>query len=299
MKLIKLNNELYIPEIGFGTHPQKETLVESAEIAYRVGYRLFDTSDNYYNEEFLGQAVSANSQHFENSIFISKFSQANRTDKLAICFDESAKKLCGKLDIFLLHWPYPFLWKEQWRKMEKLYIEGKCKGIGVCNFEVDKLKTLLSFCKVKPIINQIERHPLFQQQDIVDFCKQNDIQVISYSPTARQDRELYESYELKQLANKYNKTVNQIILRWNIDSGTIPIPGSKSEKHIKENFDIDDFYLSPEDIEKINALECGKRIRFDPKKRFRFKSKVKFALLSFKILIGRVWKMKITTSGSE
>lgn len=290
MDLIKLNNGLCIPSVGFGTHPQKETLVESAKIAYRVGYRLFDTADNYDNEEFLGQAVSAHSQHFGDSIFISKFSQARRTDKLKDCFDESAKKLFGKLDIYLLHWPYPFLWKAQWRKMEKLYLEGKCKGIGVCNFEVDKLKMLLSFCKVRPVINQIERHPLFQQQDILDFCKQNDIQVIAYSPTARQDRELYDSCELKQLADKYNKTINQIILRWDIDTGTIPIPGSKSEKHIKENFDIDDFHLSQEDIEIINALECGKRIRFDPKKRFGFKAKVKYALLSLRILIGRSGK---------
>lgn len=288
MNLIKLNNGLYIPSVGFGTHPQEETLVESAQIAYEVGYRLFDTSDNYYNEEFLGQAISAHSQHFRDSIVISKFSQAIRTDKLTSCFDESLKKLNGKLDIYLLHWPYPFLWKEQWRKMEKLYLEGKCKGIGVCNFEVNKLEELLSFCKVKPVINQIERHPLFQQQDIVDFCKQNDIQVICYSPTARQDKDLYESYELKQLANKYDKTINQIILRWDMDTGTIPIPGSKSEKHIKENFDIDDFCLIPEDIKIINALECGKRIRFDPKKRFRFKSKVKYALLSLRILISRV-----------
>ena len=282
--MIELNNGLSIPEIGFGTFPQKESLLESAKYAYSVGYRLFDISDNYKNEEFLGRAIHENPEKFGGAIVITKFSQATRTYELSTCFVESQNKLYGRINIYLLHWPYPFLWKEQWKRMEMLYDEGKCQAIGVCNFEVDKLKELLTFCKIKPVINQIERHPLFQQNDIVGFCKENDIQVMSYSPVARHDSSLYESEILKQIGQKYNKTISQVILRWDIDTGTIPIPGSKSQLHIKENMDVFDFKLTKEDIKLINSLECGKRIRFDPSKRFTIKQKIKFLLVRAKLL---------------
>jgi len=277
--MILLNNGLEIPEIGFGTFPQKETLPESVEYAYSAGFRMFDTSDNYRNENYLGQAVSNNANNRKGSIIISKFSQAARTKELETCFRESREKLDGSLDIYLLHWPYPYLWKEQWRRMERLYEDGKCRGIGVCNFEVDKLRELLSFCRTKPVINQIERHPLFQQNEIVRFCKDNDIRVMCYSPTARHDPELFESDILKNLAEKYHKTVGQVVLRWDIDTGTVPIPASKSEAHIKENADVFDFVLSDEDIDRINSLERGKRIRYAPNKRFNLRQKMRFMLV--------------------
>ena len=278
METVRLNNGFSIPAIGFGTYPQKETLEDSARIAYDAGYRLFDCSDNYHNEEFLGKAAGPDGSRMDGAAILTKFSQPYRTDRFSRCFDESAEKLGGRIDLYLLHWPYPFLWKEQWRRMEELYRAGKCKGIGVCNFEADKLKELLSFCKVRPVINQIERHPLFQQQEIVDFCRRNDILVMSYSPVARHDKDLFESAVLRRLAEKYGKTPGQIILRWNVDTGTVPIPGSGSEAHIRENIDIFDFALTADEIGEINSLECGKRIRFDPKKRFTLKQKAQFAV---------------------
>ncbi len=278
MKEITLNNGISIPPIGFGTYPQKDTLVQSAQTAYAVGYRLFDISDNYNNEEYLGKAIETSPQGMVDALVVSKFSQPYRTRELDMCFQESSAKLSGKVDIYLLHWPYPFLWKEQWRKMEALYKNGQCKGIGVCNFEIDRLKELLSICEIKPVINQIERHPLFQQQELVDYCTNNNLIVMSYAPVARHNKELFESDLLKELAEKYNKTIGQIVLRWNIDTGTIPIPGSKSEAHIIENFDVDDFSLANEEIQAINGLECGKRIRFDPKTRFKKTEKIRFAL---------------------
>ena len=283
MKYFTLNNGMRIPAIGFGTYPQKESLPVSVRNAYKAGYRLFDISDNYHNEEFLGEAISTSDNNMEDALIISKFSQPYRTNELINCFAESSEKLAGRVDIYLLHWPYPYLWQEQWRRMEELYSEGRCKGIGVCNFEIKKIEQLLSFCKVKPVINQIERHPFFQQSKIVDYCKKNDIQVMCYSPTARQDKELYESSILKKIANKYEKTIGQIILKWEIQTDTIPIPGSKSEKHIRENYDIEDFALTNDEVLSINDLECGKRIRYDPKTRFTQKEKVKFALHRLKL----------------
>ena len=281
MDNIKLNNHLLIPCIGFGTFPQKDELFVSVSEAIIDGYRLFDTSDNYNNEDFLGSAIKTHviQNTTDNLIVISKFSQPFRTRILKQCFAESKEKLNNYLNIYLLHWPYPFLWKTQWRIMEDLYLSGKCQAIGVCNFEIDKLRALLKICRVKPAINQIERHPMFQQNDIVNYCKENGIQVMSYSPVARHNKELFNSKILKRIAEKYNKTVNQVILRWDIDTGTIPIPGSRSVEHIKENIDLFDFSLDKDELEQILSLESGKRIRFDPKTRFNWKEKIRFLFL--------------------
>lgn len=283
MKDVFLNNGVKIPSIGFGTFPQKDELVDSVKVAAKANYSLYDTSDNYYNEEFLGQAIVGYCD-VASDIIVSKFSQPHRTKDLKKCFDESRGKLAGKLDVYLLHWPYPFLWKIQWKKMEKLYLDGKCKAIGVCNFEVSKLKRLLKFARVKPAINQIERHPLFQQNAIVKYCKDNDIYVMAYSPLGRQDEEMFSQKILKDLANKYSKSIGQIILRWDVDTGTIPIPSSRSSKHIKENVDIFDFALSNEEIKCINGLDIGKRIRYDPKKRFSCKEKIIFFITRIKMI---------------
>lgn len=278
---IKLNNGLLIPQIGLGTFPYKDVLRESLPLSVKCGFRLIDTSDNYGNELFVGEGLSG--LDLSEVLVISKFSQPNRTHELEKCYEESKTKL-GRLNIYLLHWPYPYLWKQQWRKMEDLYLEGKCDAIGVCNFDLRYMKELLSICRVKPAINQFERHPLFQQQELVDFCHQNGVAVMAYSPVARMDKELQESTILKGIAEKYNKTVNQVILRWDIDTNCIPIPASSSEKHIEENYDIYNFELSPKDIIMINGLEKGKRIRFNPHTRFSLKRKISFLRYRFTML---------------
>lgn len=152
MRYLELNNWYRIPELGFGTFPQKETLLESVPCAIKNGYTMIDTSDNYFNEEFIKA---------DNAIVITKFSQPLRTNELMKCFDESLQKL-GHIDIYLLHWPFPYLWKTQWRMMEELYLSGKVKAIGVCNFDLGYMKELMRFCRVKPAINQFERHPIFK-----------------------------------------------------------------------------------------------------------------------------------------
>lgn len=245
---------------------------------YWGGVKLIDTSDNYQNEEYVGKGLAQ--VDLSKVTVISKFSQPLRTNELEKCFEESKNNL-GAINIYLLHWPYPYLWKKQWRKMEELYLAGKCEAIGVCNFDLGYMKELLKFCKVKPAINQIERHPMYQQQELVDFCQENDIAVMAYSPVARMDKRLHESPVLKEIAEKYGKTLSQIILRWDIDTGCIPIPASSSEKHIAENYDVFDFILTNEEIEDINSLEAGMRIRFNP--RTRFSRIMKLYLLKYKI----------------
>lgn len=278
-----VGNNINLPLIGYGTYPQKESLESRIPIVLSEGYRLIDSSDNYDNEMYVGNGLTKSNKELVNDcLIISKFSQPMRSAELEKCFEESKTLLKGKLDIYLLHWPYPFLWKMQWRRMEKLYNQGKCKIIGVCNFETKHLKKLLKFCKIKPMIDQFERHPYFQQKDTYDFCQKNGIQVISYSPMARMNSKLMNDPILVKIGSKYGKSVSQIILRWNIEHKCIPIPSSKSEDHIRQNYNIFDFCLTQAEIAQIDNLEKGKRIRFDPDKRFNLKTKMYFLLYRIK-----------------
>lgn len=280
---MELNNKYVIPSIGLGTFPYKESLEKSLPFAInKENVKMIDASDNYGNEEFVGKGLRQ--VDLTSVVVVSKFSQPYRTHELDICFEES-KKTLGALNIYLLHWPYPYLWKQQWRKMEDLYLAGKCDAIGVCNFDMGYLKNLLSFCRVKPSINQFERHPLFQQRELYEFCLANNIVVMSYSPVARMDEDLQNNDILKRLSDKYGKTINQIILRWDIDTGCIPIPASSSENHIHENFDVFDFSLKNEEIDAINSLEIGKRIRFNPRTRFSLQNKISFIKSRIKLMI--------------
>ncbi|MCR4650154.1 MAG: aldo/keto reductase [Lachnospiraceae bacterium] len=276
METFRLSNGYEIPVIGYGTYPQKESLPRNLVNAYRAGYRLFDTSDNYDNEAYLGEGLTEIDRN--DCVVITKYSRSMGEVHFADAFKNSRDKLKSNPDIYLLHWPYPFLWKYHWRQMEKLYLAGEVKAIGVCNFEVDKLEALLRFCKVPPVIDQIERHPLFQQKDIVEYCDSHDIRVMSYSPVARGNKELMESPVLKEIAGKYNKSIGQIILRWDIDTGTIPIPGASGEDHIRDNIDIFDFELTDEELGRISELDSGVRIRFAPKTRFTLKQKIQFLI---------------------
>lgn len=280
---MRLNNGYDIPSIGLGTFPYQDVLLNSLPYAINhEGVRMVDTSDNYKNEFYVGKGLSQ--VNLSEVVVVSKFSRPYRTRDLEKCYEES-KEVLGTLNVYLLHWPYPYLWKKQWRKMEDLYLEGKCDAIGVCNFDMGYMKELLSFCRVKPAINQFERHPLFQQQELVDFCHDNDIAVMAYSPVARMDVNLQENEVLKRLSAKYGKSINQIILRWNVDTGCIPIPASSSEQHIHENFDIFNFSLEKSEINAINKLERGKRIRFNPRNRFSMRYKIRFMIYRLKMYI--------------
>lgn len=284
MQKIKLANGMELPWFGYGTFPQKEILEKNIPLAVECGYRLIDTSDNYYNERYIGLGLQHILEKTEKPVVISKFSQPYRTGELEKCFRESKEALNHQLSIYLLHWPYPFLWKIQWKKMEKLYFAGECQAIGVCNFNRKKLEELLRICRVKPTINQIERHPMFQQNEIVDFCEKNEILIMSYSPIARQNSVLMSNDVLSALAKKYGKTVSQIVLRWNVQNGHIPIPASSSENHIRENIDIFDFSLAQEEMHQIDELEAGMRVRFDPDKRFTWKQKIKMLICRIKLV---------------
>lgn len=279
------NDELDLPGFGYGTYPQKETLSETIPVAVSAGYRLVDSSDNYFNEEFVGRGLAECGDVRDHVLVATKFSWPQWSYKMFRCFERSRKRLGGRIDLYLLHWPYPFLWKMQWRRMERLVSSGRCRWIGVCNFELPQLERLLRFCKVKPVVNQFERHPLFQQNDIASFCRANGIRVMCYSPLARMDKRLVESRVIMRLAGKYGKSAAQIVLRWHVEHGDMPIPASSSKERIVSNFDVWDFALTKDEMAEIDSLQAGCRIRFDPKTRFSFSAKVKFFFYRLRMML--------------
>lgn len=268
--------------VGYGTFPLGEELVRTIPQVVDCGYRLVDTSDNYKNEKFVGRGLAACGISRDRVTVVTKFSRPLKTYRLEECFNQSERNLGGRIDMYLLHWPYPFLWKVQWRKLEELYLSGRCKEIGVCNFDRPRLEKLLRFCRVKPAVCQFERHPMFQQNETAEFCRENGIKVMCYSPFARMNSRLMKNAVIGRIAESHSMTPGQVILRWSVERGDIPIPASSSEGHIRENFDIEGFSLSDGEMREIDALDAGMRVRFNPDNRFSLEKKIKFLILRVK-----------------
>lgn len=261
----ELNNGVKIPWLGFGTYKIEsgaDTIVAVKE-ALLMGYRHIDGAAIYGNEEGVGKGIKASGVPREEIFLVSKvWNNEQGFESTLNAFKESTRKLeTDYLDLYMVHWPKD-LTKETWRAMEQLYREGKVKAIGVCNFKIHHLKTLLEAAEIKPVINQVEFHPYFVQTDLMNFCKENDILIEAWAPLMQ--GKIFEIHELKEIAKKNNKSVAQIVLRWDLQMGILTIPKSVQPHLIRENSQIFDFELSQEDMEKITSLDRGQRIGPDP-----------------------------------
>lgn len=263
---MKLANNIEIPDIGLGVYKISE--VEMNEIilkAYNYGYRLFDTAQMYKNEEYLGNAITNNGIDRDEIFIISKVDNCNQGYGNTInSFEESLKKLrTTYLDSFLIHWPGQNFERmlDTWKAMEYLYEEGRVKSIGVCNFEKSQLKVLIENCKIVPMINQIEHSPIIHNEDLITFCNSNDIKIMAWGPLLRGR---LENESISVMASKYGKTPAQLLLRWNIQQGIIPIPKTKNEKRLMENISVFDFNISSEDIKILNGMNENRRSSHDP-----------------------------------
>ena len=167
------------------------------------------------------------------------------------------------IDLYLMHWPVEGHYIKSWKIMEQLYREGKCKAIGVCNFNIHHLEELRKNAEIIPMVNQVECHPLFTQNELRKYCKEHGIQIMAYTSTARMDERLRKTC-LVPIAKKYNKTLAQIILRWHQQIGNIPIVNSTKKYHMKQNIDINGFTLNQEEIDLILDININSRLRFDP-----------------------------------
>ncbi|MGG4047455.1 MULTISPECIES: aldo/keto reductase [Paenibacillus] len=266
----RLNNGIEMPWLGLGVFKVEEgsELVEAVKAAVKHGYRSIDTAAVYANETSVGQGIRealADSGLKREDLFVtSKVWNADLGyDSTIAAYETSLKKLgLDYLDLYLIHWPVAGKYKEAWRAMEQLYKDGRVKSIGVSNFQVHHLEDLMKDAEIVPVINQVEFHPMLTQKELRDFTKQHNIQLEAWSPLMQ--GELLNHPLLKELADKYGKSIAQVILRWDLQHGVVTIPKSTKEHRIVENASLFDFELSQEDMDRIDGLNENRRVGPDP-----------------------------------
>ncbi|WP_334072583.1 MULTISPECIES: aldo/keto reductase [Paenibacillus] len=263
MQTVTLNNGVNMPIIGFGVYqvPDAEECENAVYEALMAGYRLIDTAAGYLNEEAVGRAIRRSGIPREELFITTKlWVQDADYESAKLAFAKSLKKLqLDYLDLYLIHQPFGDYYGA-WRAMEELYREGKIKAIGVSNFHPDRLMDLIVHNEIVPAVNQIETHPFYHQLESAAFMKQQGVQHQSWAPFAEGRGNLFGNKVLVSIAEKYNKSVAQVVLRWLVQRGVVVIPKSVRKERIVENFDIFDFELSAEDIEQISTLDTGKSL---------------------------------------
>ncbi|MBO3076302.1 MULTISPECIES: aldo/keto reductase [Mammaliicoccus] len=266
--MVKLNNNVDIPELGLGVYKINEEDVERVvNTAIEAGYRAIDTAWFYKNEKALGHALNKIDIDREELFITTKlWNDFQGYDETIKAFNDSLESLQLKyIDMYLIHWPCPEdnLFVETYQALEKLYKEGKIKAIGVCNFKEHHLEKLLAETEVVPAVNQVEFHPKFNQKELQTYCESKGIKVMAWSPLMR-GGEWLDNPVLKNIAEKYNKTVAQVIIKWHIQQDRLVIPKSQNDNRIRENFDVFNFELSDEDIIEIDNLHTNERQFRDP-----------------------------------
>ncbi|MEH7127857.1 aldo/keto reductase [Neobacillus drentensis] len=261
-----LNNGVKMPWFGLGVFKVEEgpELVNAVKTAIEHGYRSFDTAANYDNEEGVGQGIKESGFSREDLFVTSKVWNADLGyESTLAAYQTSLDKLgLDYLDLYLIHWPVAGKYKEAWRALETLYEEGRVRAIGVSNFQVHHLEDLMKDAEIKPMVNQVEYHPRLTQKEVQAFCREQGIQLEAWSPLMQ--GQLIDNEVLAGIAAKYNKSVAQIILRWDLQNGVVTIPKSTKENRIIENSQVFDFDLSQEDMQLIDNLNQNHRIGPDP-----------------------------------
>ncbi|MGM5471890.1 aldo/keto reductase [Bacillus pumilus] len=265
---VTLNNGVEMPWFGLGVFKVEDgnQVVDAVKAAIRNGYRSIDTAAVYKNETGVGKAIKESGVKREDLFITSKVWNTDQGyDKALAAFDASLNRLgLDYLDLYLIHWPGPSAetFKDTWRALEKLYKDGKVRAIGVSNFYIQHLEELLKDAEVVPAVNQVEFHPKLTLVELRQYAKEKGIQIEAWSPLMQ--GKLLDHDVLKDMAARYNKSVAQVILRWDLQSGVVTIPKSINEERIKQNADIFDFELSKEDMEKIDALNNNERVGSNP-----------------------------------
>ncbi|UQW96212.1 aldo/keto reductase [Rummeliibacillus sp. G93] len=265
-----LHNGLKMPWFGLGVFKVEEgpDLVNAVKTAIKHGYRSIDTAAIYGNEEGVGQGIREGLKEAgisREELFVTSkvWNDDLGYESTLAAYETSLKKLgLDYLDLYLIHWPVEGKYKDAWRALETLYKDGRVKAIGMSNFQIHHLEDLMKDAEVKPMINQVECHPRLTQKDLKSFCQEHGIQLEAWSPLMQ--GQLLDNPELKEIANKYDKSIAQIILRWDLQNGIVTIPKSTKEHRIVENASIFDFELTAEDMEQIDSLNQDHRVGPDP-----------------------------------
>ncbi|WP_394548011.1 aldo/keto reductase [Priestia aryabhattai] len=265
MQKVILNNGVEMPILGFGVFQMNdENECEQAVYdALMAGYRLIDTAASYQNEEEVGRAIKRSGVPREELFITTKlWVQDTGDEKTKNAFTKSLERLqLDYIDLYLIHQPFGDVYGS-WRAMEELYREGKIKAIGVSNFYPDRLVDLITHNEIVPAVNQVETHPFCQQVESAQLMKENNVQIESWAPFAEGKNDIFQNELLVSIAEKYNKSVAQVILRWLTQREVVVIPKSVRKERIIENFNIFDFELSQEDVKKIATLDTKETLFF-------------------------------------
>lgn len=260
MEFSKLNNGIEMPMLGIGTFLLKpQEAYESVLAALQDGYRLIDTANIYNNEVSVGRAIK-DSGISGDEIFVStKLWPSEYSNPSAV--EETLKRLdLDYIDLLFIHQPTEN-WREGYKQLIQAYKTGKIRAIGVSNFEGSYIKALLSEFDVAPQVDQVECHPFFPQDELRGILHSEDVKIMSWYPLGGKGKtaDLLENEIVVRLAEKYKKSPAQIALRWHVQMGFVVIPGSKNPDHIKDNIDIFDFALSPQEMCDMAKLNNGQR----------------------------------------
>jgi 2,5-diketo-D-gluconate reductase A len=259
---VKLNNGFQLPMLGFGTNTLNGDICErSVADAISVGYSLIDTAKVYGNEEAVGAGIRKSGRKREDILISSKlWVDDSGYENAKKAFETSINKLGVEyLDLYIIHRPRGDV-KGSWKAMEELYTAGKIKAIGVSNFDPDQLAELMSYAKIKPVLNQIETHVFFQEPKLHEVLKKDKVQMEAWSPLAAGRNGIFSNQILADIGKKHNKSIAQVCLRWHHQRGVVAIPRSTQKAHMIENLNIFDFELDQSDLKTISALDLNKTV---------------------------------------
>ncbi len=263
--VVKLSNGVQMPILGLGVYKSlgKDAL-EAIDYALECGYRLIDTASFYHNEQEVGKAVRRSGIPREEIFVTTKvWNDDHGYENTLEAFERSRNELgMDYVDLYLIHWPVPDKFQETWRALERLYKEKKVRAIGVSNFLEHHLQAIIDGGQFSPMVVQNEFHPRLIQQDLLDFCKGRNIQYQAWSPLMR--GRILKNELLKRIAEKHNKTVAQVVIRWHLQKEVSPIPKSVHRERIRQNAEVFDFSLGQEDMALINGLDGEERTGAHP-----------------------------------
>lgn len=264
----ELNTGRRLPLVGFGTWQigPDATAARVVAKALKIGYRIIDTAKIYGNERGIGQAIRESGIPREEIFVTNKvWNDDHGYDRTLKAFEATLDRLgLDYLDLYLIHWPATSRRQDSWRALERLYHEGRIKAAGVSNYTVEHLQNLIDHSDMPPAVNQFEFHPFIyrQQAELLQFCKEQKILVEAYSPISRISNEQHAP--IRHIAERLNRSPQQIILRWCVEHGTLPLARSENPGHMADNLAVNSFALSPDDMKTMDALSDGHRVTWDP-----------------------------------
>lgn len=257
MDYVTLNNGVKMPQLGYGVYQVSKDECERCVLdALKVGYRHIDTAQSYFNEEEVGNAIEKSGVP-RNEIFLTTkvwIEHYGYEQTKASVYESMQKLKVNYIDLVLLHQPFADYYGA-WRALEDMYADGKIRAIGISNFYPDRMVDLASFSRIKPMVNQVETHPFNQQIEAQEWMKKYGVQIEAWAPFGEGRGGLFTNETIAKIAAKHNKTVAQVILRWELQRGIVVIPKSVHIERMEQNLDVFDFKLTEEDMNVMASLD--------------------------------------------